>query len=188
MSFGRRPVRQGLLSGRVYSRRAVTCGTGTDMNSRKWIQAMAVVALFGELASAQVIIGANTGTQAGPLTCAVNVSVPNTLRSEGMTELLGDIVIQCTGGNPLVPGSAIPTANITVSLTTGVTSRLIPTGTNPTNTSEALLLIDEPNTNLAGAQGVGPTASFTVCSNATLGAAPGGCAQVVSNATAGGPS
>ena len=62
------------------------------MNSRKWIQAMAVVALFGELASAQVIIGANTGTQAGPLTCAVNVSVPNTLRSEGMTELLGDIV------------------------------------------------------------------------------------------------
>src|SRR5437773_10582885 len=99
-----------------------------------------------------------------------------------MTELIGDIVIQCIGGTPLAPGAPIPTANITVSLATGVTSRLIPTGANPSNTSEALLLIDEPNTDLrpGSPSGAGPASGFVVCGTAAVGASATGCVQSVS--------
>jgi uncharacterized protein (TIGR03437 family) len=56
-----------------------------------------------------------------------------------MTELVGDIVLTCTGGTPTPLGQVVPTANITVQLNTAVTSRQFSNGT-----SEALLLIDEP--------------------------------------------
>src|SRR5262245_60505298 len=116
------------------------------MNFRRWILAMVALALFTGLASAQVIVGTNTNVVSGPLQCVANVAVPPQLRSEGMTELIGDVVLTCTGGSPLAPGSTVPTANITVSLGTNVTSRLVGTGTatSPAGTSEALLLIDEP--------------------------------------------
>jgi hypothetical protein len=100
-----------------------------------------------------------------------------------MTELIGDIVLTCTGGSPLAPGTTVPTANITVSLGTNVTSRLLGTGGtgNPSNTSEALLLIDEPTTSGNPDQnGIGPTLPFTLCGNSALGAGPGGCTTVVS--------
>jgi len=145
-----------------------------------------MLALFVGLAPAQVTVG---GAQTGPLTCQANPTVPYTLRQEGMTELVGDILITCTGGSPLPQGSTVPTANITVSLAGNVTSRLISgsgSATLPANTSEALLLVDEPNSDLTGQKGVGPTASFNVCANSALGASVGGCTQIVSNATAGG--
>jgi hypothetical protein len=159
------------------------------MNFRRTILAMAMLALFVGLASAQVITGPSTGSPAGPLQCTANVAVPNQLRSEGMTELIGDIVLTCTGGTPLAPGSAVPTANITVSLATNVTSRLLSCTSGSAGSgvcSEATLLIDEPNTQPSGASGVGPTAPFTPCLF-PQGAGPGGCTQVVSTATAGGP-
>jgi hypothetical protein len=151
------------------------------MNFRRYILAMVALALFTGFASAQVIVGTNTNTTQGPLTCVANVAVPPQLRSEGMTELIGDIVLTCTGGSPLAPGTTVPTANITVSLGTNVTSRLLGTGgSNPTNTSEALLLIDEPNTSGNPTQnGIGPTLGFTPCGNSAQGAGPGGCTQTV---------
>jgi len=77
------------------------------------------------------------------LACNASVAVTPTLRSEGFTELTGDIVLNCSGGTPTPAGSPVPTAGITVSLNTGLTSRTF--GTNPTGSvSEALLLIDEP--------------------------------------------
>jgi hypothetical protein len=76
---------------------------------------------------------------AGAYSCAANAGIPPTLRSEGMTELVGDIVLQCTGGMPTPLGQLVPTANITVQFNTAVTSRQFSNGT-----SEALLLIDEP--------------------------------------------
>jgi hypothetical protein len=168
---------------------------------RRWITALAVLALFAGLASAQV--GTNGGTQ---LICSVNTSATPTLRSEGITEQIGDIVITCTGGavvNDIGNGGAAtnPAAtqvNITVSLTSQVTSRLLGTG-GITNASEALLFIDEPNSGLAApVNNFGPAAPFIVCQTPstgcgafvqTLGAAPnqfqvavGSGTQTVANA------
>jgi hypothetical protein len=44
------------------------------------------------------------------------------LRAEGETELIGDIVLTCTGGTPTVAGKPVPTVAISVSLNTAVTS------------------------------------------------------------------
>jgi hypothetical protein len=62
------------------------------------------------------------------------------MRSEGLTELTGDIVLNCTGGVEVPSGGTAPTVNLQVFLNTAVTSRLL--GSN--NVSESLLMIDEP--------------------------------------------
>jgi hypothetical protein len=146
---------------------------------RRWITAIAVLALFAGLACAQVN---SSSAGVGPLTCGATVTVPPQLRSEGLTELIGDIVITCTGGTAITPGTTIPTANITVSLGTNVTSRLLGTA-GVTNASEALLLIDEPGSSTA--LGPGPALAQTLCSTPAVGAGPGGCVQ---NVAAGGQS
>ena len=176
------------------------------MNFRRWITALAVLALFAGLASAQVAVS-TAGT--GSFQCQASVAVPPTLRAEGLTELVGDIVINCTGGVPTATGTVIPTANVTVSLGANVTSRILsypfvtPSALTAANTSEALLLIDEPGSGLTmGVYGVpgsvagsyGPNATQFLCGAATpgasgtpdsaVGAGPGGCieyAQQLSN-------
>jgi len=142
---------------------------------RKWIIASAAVTLFAGLASAQVGGFPGGGTASGTaFTCgATNGSVTPTLRAEGYTELTGDIVIICSGGSALSLGTLIPTANITVFLNTTVTSRLL---SSTTTASEAMLLIDEPNSTLAG---YGPSVPQTACANSAVGAGPGGCAEYV---------
>jgi hypothetical protein len=102
-----------------------------------------------------------------------------------MTELIGDIVITCVGGTATPVGTAIPTANITVSLGTNVTSRLL--GNNgASNSSEALLLIDEPGAPALAAPvaGFGPQAPQTLCASPLVGAGPGGCVQYAQVAAA----
>ena len=131
------------------------------MNFRRWITALAVVTLFVGLAAAQTSGG---GTA---LTCNTVAQVTPTIRSEGLTEEVGDIVITCQGGSYLTTGSPIPQGNIVISLTAPVTSRLA-SGTAPTGAagqpSEALLLIDEPNSGLAPVvSGFGPAAPISVC-------------------------
>jgi len=149
---------------------------------RKWIIALAGVAVFTGLASAQV--GTPGTTPAGTFTCSTtNGSVTPTLRAEGYTEQVGDIVISCAGGVPLAPGAAIPTVNVTIFLSQPVTSRLIANSVT-SNASEALLIIDEPG---SGETGVGPTQPQTVCSlvaltagqGAAQGAGTGGCPEFV---------
>jgi hypothetical protein len=149
---------------------------------RRWITALAVLALFAGLASAQVT---GNGSQGGPLQCTVNVAVPPQLRAEGLTELIGDIVLTCTGGSALADGSVIPTANITVSLGTNVTSRIL--GNNgASNSSEALLLIDEPASPSGTAvPGFGPAAPQSLCNTPGVGAGPGGCVQYARNVAVG---
>ncbi len=153
---------------------------------RKCILALAAVTLFTGLASAQVNNGGGSGSGNGPLTCTTtNGSVTPTLRAEGFTELMGDIVIVCNGGTAPAAGASIPTVNITIFLNTAVTSRLLPTSSN-NSASEALLLIDEPGSALGG---YGPSVPQTLCSSVNTGAGFGGCAQVVGtiNGTAGVP-
>jgi hypothetical protein len=169
------------------------------MNFRRWITALAVLALFAGFASAQV---ANSGAGSGALQCAASVAVPPVVRSEGLTELVGDIVLTCTGGPTPVAGSQIMTANITVSFATNVTSRLLTYATltpnlATTNTSEALLLIDEPGSGLAigpagtysgSATNIGPGAPQTLCATTAgipaslTGAGAGGCIEYVASA------
>ena len=49
-----------------------------------------------------------SGGGGAPLVCSANTSSLPTLRSEGLTEVVGDIVIACTGGLPLPPGQMSP--------------------------------------------------------------------------------
>jgi len=101
---------------------------------RRWIYALAVVAL---LAGFTVPVSA----QAPPFQCIANAGVPPIVRSEGYTELTGDLTLNCSGGVPTPAGAAVPPVNFTVLLNTNITSRLL--AGNLWN--EALLIIDEPH-------------------------------------------
>lgn len=101
--------------------------------------ALLLLAAFAPSAQAQV---------AG-FTCSTS-ALPSALRAEGVTELVGDIVLTCTGGSPTSNGSLLPTADLVVSLDTPVTSRLVADSISNYPGSEALLLVDEPEvSNLA---------------------------------------
>jgi hypothetical protein len=133
---------------------------------RRMITALAVLALFVGLASAQVGTPGSTVNQTS-FTCSANVAVPPQLRAEGLTEEIGDLVVRCSGGTVIPVGTLtpIPTANFTVYLNTSVTSRLL---TSTGGVSEALLLIDEPQSGLTG---VGPANAFSACATPTSGCA-----------------
>jgi hypothetical protein len=99
---------------------------------RRWLYALALVALIAGLtvpASAQV-----------PVSCTNNSGAPVIVRAQGITEQVGDLVFVCTGGIPTAAGQPVQQVTFTVSLNVNVTSKL----TSGTFT-EALLLIDEPN-------------------------------------------
>jgi hypothetical protein len=138
---------------------------------RKWITALAGLALFAGLASAQV--GPGTPDNTGPFSCSSNAAVTPTLRAEGYTEVAGDLVITCVGGTPVGTGAQIPTANFTVFVNTAVTSRLLATAGGA---SEALMLVDEPGSTEGG---YGPAVPQTLCSSAAFGAGTGGCTEFV---------
>lgn len=103
---------------------------------RRWLLAFAVVAVICSLA-----VPASAQAVSPPLTCIATANVTPTVRAEGYTELMGDLVFVCSGGNPTPAGQAIPQVNLTLFLSANVTSRL----TTSTGFSEALLLIDEPH-------------------------------------------
>lgn len=89
----------------------------------------------GVLAAGVVGLGQ---TNSGP---SCNVSSPNPpfIRSESAAELIGDILIECTGGTPTAAGGSVPAYTITLTLNTPVASRVF-----PYRLSEALLLVDDP--------------------------------------------
>ena len=79
------------------------------------------------------------GQQVPGLQCTFNASTPPTVRSEGITELVGDLLLQCTGQRQ-TPGLV----NVQLFLNTPIanlTSR--PLGSSPL--TDALLLIDDPS-------------------------------------------
>jgi hypothetical protein len=131
---------------------------------RRCILAFAVVTiLLGLIPTASA--------QTAAFQCVANAAVPPTLRSEGLTELVGDIVLNCTGGTPTTAGLVIPQANITIFLNTQVTSRLL--GNSPG--SEAILTVDEPTTTpgtgIPTSTQVVPCTTLIGCT--ALGAGPG---------------
>jgi hypothetical protein len=101
---------------------------------RKWFYALAVVAL---LAGFTVPVSA----QAPPFQCVANAGVPPIVRAEGYTELVGDLTLNCVGGVPTPAGQTVPPVNVTILLSTNITSKLLTSN----GFNEALLIIDEPH-------------------------------------------
>ncbi|MBI4903757.1 MAG: hypothetical protein HY820_08985 [Acidobacteria bacterium] len=120
---------------------------------RKLLLAFAAVTLAAGIASAQVT---------PPIVCSTTAQ-PLTVRTEGLAEQTGDVVISCTGGQIPTVGSALPQVNISVTLSTNITSRLL---NDPI--TEALLFVDDPQ---PGSQNpCAPASGSTVCSPLTAGA------------------
>ena len=70
--------------------------------------------------------------QASPLNCVV-AAVPALVRSEGLAEKLGDIVLNCSGG---AAGGTV-TGNLTLFLSTNVTNKL-----SASNSLDVFLTVD----------------------------------------------
>ncbi len=77
--------------------------------------------------------------QTSDMQCAALVGPSPIVRQEGVTELVADLLVICTGGTPTPVGQTIPQVSMKLTLNTAVTSKLLPNGG-----SEALLLIDDP--------------------------------------------
>jgi hypothetical protein len=97
---------------------------------RRWIPVLAVLAL---------LLGSAFTASAQQGVCQANTAVTPALRAEGLTELVGDVVLTCSN---LIAGGTRQ-INIQLFFNTSVTSRLL-TNAFATNVTEALLLLDEP--------------------------------------------
>jgi hypothetical protein len=98
----------------------------------------------GTLAFATLVLVIGSAVPASAqLSCTPSAPVTPTLRQEGLTELVGDILLDCTavpGSGPTPVGQPIPQANITVSF--GATLLSTPTVGGGL---DALLLVDDPS-------------------------------------------
>src|SRR5258708_26453046 len=103
---------------------------------RRMIPVLAVIAFL--------LGSAVTASAQGPFQCFANGGVSTPARSEGITELVGDLVLNCIGGIPPPPGVASPPGNIQIFLNTPPTHRFATPSGAPTQYSAAPLLFDEP--------------------------------------------
>ena len=85
-----------------------------------------------------------TSASAQTFSCNGNAGVPPLVRAEGLTELVGDLVLNCTGGTSTPSGGAVPQVNVQIFLNTNVTSRLTSTSATGSAFNDALLMIDDP--------------------------------------------
>jgi hypothetical protein len=113
---------------------------------RRWILAFAALVLvLGSVVPASAQYG---------VVCSTSAGVAPTLRNEGFTELVGDIVLTCSKAQGAVStpaGTTVGQANITVNIgaNTSITSRTLPVPTGLSapqgvTLTEALLLVDDP--------------------------------------------
>ncbi len=84
-------------------------------------------------------VGALGQRETAAFSCISMAGSPPIVRAEGFTELLGDLVLVCSGGTPTAAGQPVPQMDVQIFLNTNITSRLT---SDPW--SEALLLIDDP--------------------------------------------
>lgn len=119
------------------------------MRTERTLQALQEVVIVA------LLLG-SAGIARAQLACTANVGAASSLRSEVLTELVGDLVVVCTGGTPTALGALVPRVNVTVYVNSSVTSRLLG---GSTSASEALLLVDEP-----APVSQSPCASSTGCS------------------------
>ncbi len=124
---------------------------------RKWLLALAVVGLLLGIGS--------SAANAQQINCSATSGVPNIIRAEGIAELLGDLILNCTSTVTATPyGVAVPETNVQISINTNITSRIV--GSAGSNISEALLMIDEPYPSTAGGDPPPPVGTKPGASNA----------------------
>jgi len=70
------------------------------------------------LAALALLLGAASTVSAAGFQCQTNAATPQQARQQGITELMGDLVLNCTGGVNTTAGTTVPTVNITVTLNT----------------------------------------------------------------------
>jgi hypothetical protein len=99
---------------------------------RRCLYALAFVALLA---------GLTMPASAQSFQCQNTTSVIPNVRGEGFAELLGDIVLDCTGGTPTPPNATVPQVNIVVQLDTSVSSKVTATQNN-VQFVESLLVVD----------------------------------------------
>lgn len=71
--------------------------------------------------------------------CAVQAGGTPSVRSNGQAELVGDVIIACTGGTPVQAPHVIPATDITLRFNVPVTSKVIAPGA-----TEALMFYNDP--------------------------------------------
>jgi len=74
------------------------------------------------------------------LSCSASQTVPTLADAAGLAELVGDVVLTCTGGIPTPESESIPEYTISLTLNTNITSRSL---LEAPELSEALLIIDD---------------------------------------------
>ena len=84
-----------------------------------WIFVLLVVAAF---------LGAPAAYGQVAMNCTASVPVQASIRAEGLTELVGDIIITCTGGTPVASGP-YPTITLNIYMSALVTSRVLVSAT-----------------------------------------------------------
>ncbi len=102
---------------------------------RRCLYAFALVALLA---------GFTASASAQAFQCTNSTGVPPVVRAEGYSELMGDLVLDCTGGIPTPPNQTVPPVNILVNLDTYVSSQTTAV-INQVEFLESLLIVDEPN-------------------------------------------
>jgi len=112
----------------------LSCGDEANGRRRTSVRRLQYWTAFLIVSLALFVLPCTAQTPGAPLQCTANSGVPPVLRAEGLTELVGDLVLTCTGGNA---GAAFY-ATFTLYFNTNVTSRSV----NGVET-DALLLVDE---------------------------------------------
>lgn len=120
-------------------------------------------------------------TNSGP-SCSTFAQNPPLLRSEGAAELIGDIVIECSGGTPTPAGGSVPAYTITLTLSTPVASRVF-----PYRLSEALILVDDPYPAAPNPGFVPPLVNSGSPQNLCLAVGPNACPIVATGDPTGKP-
>src|SRR5262245_61771075 len=77
-------------------------------------------------------------------TCQATPGVNTLMRADGYNDLTGEIVLTCTVGLPTAQSVLVPQVDILITMNTTITSR-ITAALTLSNTTEPLLLMDEPN-------------------------------------------
>lgn len=105
------------------------------------------------LTSLGVALPLGAQVAAPPVTCAATAPSPRAVRAEGKAELVGDVVVTCTGGSPIGVDLVIPSVSFTLLFNSTIASKTLGPGV-----SEILALLDEP----------APTAQFPCLESACV--------------------
>lgn len=110
------------------------------LSFRKALWVLAALTLMSGLAMAQA-------TFEPPLSCTAQAAGTPSIRDNGVAELVGDVLILCTGGRPRPQTEVLPQINIQIFTqpVINITSRWVYGSDSWGQFNEALLFVDEPS-------------------------------------------